>query len=198
MSQHPLGSSQDEEHSLASVAYLSGSFPRGDHGCADAGGGTALCCPASADSGKGPVASFVPSSSWPGLQGPSTMGCEVASRWWYFTPVEQHWGAAAGVLCSAYLRGKSPACSWLVVLGHEHRSPAQASCVCAALSLLEAEPELLSIVTCCTSSPPLPRSVLSAPVLGAGTIPGLCNRRLHLHGTMSTLALHCSLSCNPL
>lgn len=27
MSQHPLGSSQDEEHSLASIAYLPGSFP---------------------------------------------------------------------------------------------------------------------------------------------------------------------------
>lgn len=90
---HPLGNSQDEEHSLASVAYLttefphvnfSQSFPCGDHACADAGTGTALSWPAATDGGKGPVASFVPSSSWPGLQGPSTVGCKVASCWWYF------------------------------------------------------------------------------------------------------------------
>lgn len=69
MSQHPLGSSRDKEHSLASVAYLPDSFPRGDHGCADAGAGTALSWPGATDGGKGPVASFVPNSSWPRLQG---------------------------------------------------------------------------------------------------------------------------------
>lgn len=56
------------------------------------------------------------------------MSCDVASCWWYFLHC---CAAAAGVLCSAHLCGKSPRCSWLVVSGHEHPSPAQASCVCA-------------------------------------------------------------------
>lgn len=55
---------------------------------------------------------------------------------------------------------------------------------------LSAEPELLTIVTCCTNSPSLPWSVLSVPALGTGTILGLCKQELSFaHSEHSGFAL---------
>lgn len=62
---HPLGSSWDEERSLAPLTCLPGSFPRGgDHGCADTAlAGTALSWPVATDSSSGPLTGFVPAWS---------------------------------------------------------------------------------------------------------------------------------------
>lgn len=114
---------------------------------------------------------------------------------------------AAGAACADVLHSADlPEKSLSVLMEGSYRSPAALfrSAISVlqllALSLLEAAPKLLSMVTCSTNShPSLPRSVLSAATLGAGTVPALevgCATGAFVC-TLSTWALHHSPSCNP-